>query len=77
MGIYVYGFMLQMPDFVTGCHCVCECVSVCAAYQSLHSALFGALNFSWRSRREKKQMKKLAAATSAPFSRFAVNEVEN
>lgn len=31
--------------------CVCACVCVCAAYQSLHRALFGALNFSWRPRR--------------------------
>lgn len=47
MGIYVYGFMLQMPDFATVCVYVC----VCAAYQSLHRALFGALNFSWHPRR--------------------------
>lgn len=32
--------------------CVWVCIGLCAAYQSLHSALFGALNFSWRPRTE-------------------------
>lgn len=43
MGIYVYGFMLQMPDFVTGCASVCLSV-----YWSLRCLSVAAQRTFWR-----------------------------
>lgn len=64
------------------CDCVCVCMSVyallisrCTEHFLAHLILAGVLEEHGRIRQQ--QQKKLTGETTAPFSRFAVNEVEN